>query len=130
MKRVLFLLSMFIAIPAFSQVIVGNFGIQYVASAPSGGCSSNAAMQVVVGFGKRVYVPERKLGTGRHRFRGRLPDHAREHIDWCELDNDLGGRADCKRSESDHRWIFDHVSEWRRQLYNSIGWRRRYHHQP
>src|SRR5882724_11495770 len=32
-------------------VVVGNFGVQYVTSAPAGSCSQNAAMQVVLGLG-------------------------------------------------------------------------------
>ncbi len=36
---------------ARSQVIVGNYGIQYVSSAPSGACSSTAPMMIVVGAG-------------------------------------------------------------------------------
>jgi hypothetical protein len=53
------LLVMLLAICAIAmlrgQVIVGNYGIQYVTSAPSGTCSNTAPMQVVVGVGS-VYT--------------------------------------------------------------------------
>lgn len=46
-KLILFLLCSL----ASAQVIVGNFGVKYVSSAPAGSCSQNEAMQVVMGSG-------------------------------------------------------------------------------
>ena len=55
MKRLLFLLVVLsriaLAQPTPGQVVVGNFSTQYVLIAPSGACSQNAALQVVVGVG-------------------------------------------------------------------------------
>lgn len=50
MKKILFAVLLLCGM-AGAQVVVGNYGIKYVASAPSGACSQNEAMQELVGTG-------------------------------------------------------------------------------
>jgi hypothetical protein len=51
MKKLFLALLLFCCAIAPAQVIVGNFGVDYVYSAPTGACSSNAPIEVVVGPG-------------------------------------------------------------------------------
>lgn len=46
-KLIFFFILSMLSLPLRSQVIVGNFGIQYVSSAPSGSCSPTAFIQIV-----------------------------------------------------------------------------------
>lgn len=50
MKKLLSILFL-LCVGASAQVIVGNFGVKYVSSAPAGSCSQNEAMQIVMGSG-------------------------------------------------------------------------------
>jgi hypothetical protein len=51
MKKLPIFLLLLAWLPATAQVIVGNFGVDYVYSAPSGACSTSSPMEVVVGPG-------------------------------------------------------------------------------
>lgn len=51
----IFIICLFFTYDFHAQVIVGNYGIQYVTSAPSGTCSTGSVMQVVTGTGS-VYT--------------------------------------------------------------------------
>lgn len=51
MKKILFMFIVIVSASCGGQIIVGNFGVQYVAAAPFGACSSYAPIQVVVGTG-------------------------------------------------------------------------------
>lgn len=50
-KAVFFVLAIALSASCGAQIVVGNFGVQYVAAAPFGACSSYAPIQVVVGSG-------------------------------------------------------------------------------
>jgi hypothetical protein len=49
MKKLIFIVLL--SLSASGQVIVGNYGVQYVASAPSGSCSSTSALTIVQSTG-------------------------------------------------------------------------------
>lgn len=55
MKHYVRITMLLLSLPLFGQgggqVIVGNFGVQYVSSAPTGSCPATAPMQIVVGTG-------------------------------------------------------------------------------
>lgn len=48
MKKFILLWLMLLALPTHGQVIVGNYSIQYVFTAPSGACSQNAPLRLVI----------------------------------------------------------------------------------